>query len=453
MPLKPIATVLALLALGGAAAILIAAARLRRQWVALLPLAPALVLLLALVAWLGSYILGFSAPHPYFNRVASVPGSTVIYYLGYSVLRENQQPVQTWTLIAIQGRTGKTLWQRTMPSGITAFTDGGASVYTVSYLSSSNASQIMAIDAATGAIRWQKALPDAFANQPPVITQDALFLGLSKPNAQIVALRLSDGVQLWSTSISEYAVDRLDLSATTDTLVARVDHPGATNPRFLQARRMTDGQLLWSASLQADGSLVAGADTVYELPLFGSLVARDAHTGVKLWQFGEYNDSFHSGAVSGDTLFVAMRHSGPLGDGQGHFTNLEKVYALDTTTGRLRWTFATQSGNAGTVAASRDTVYIQADDGIHTLRASDGAVRWHSDPHNNWTFDGFSARPAVVGSMLYVTGFQTFPSETLTPFGPQKGQDYLYAINEADGSADWAVALGPVVTIQPHFVF
>lgn len=445
MPLRPIAIIIALLALGGAAWLLIAAARQRRRWLGLLLRVTPAVLLLALVASLVPYIVGLTGPRPFFNRAAPVPASTIVYSLVYSDPRAQHQTVQTATLAAILGQTGKLLWQRAMPGGATTVTDGGDTVYTVSRVSGD--SQLLALSAATGAIRWQKTLPNAFADQPPVLAQGVLFLGAPRLDKQLLAFRPSDGFLLWSIPIGASPDDPIALSATADTLFVTF---GLPNAAFVQARRITDGQLLWSDS-PLDGTLVLGSAAVYELPTYGSLVARDTHTGAKLWQFGDH-DVFHSGVVSGDTLFVSMRHSGPLGDANGHFTNLEKLYALDTASGRLRWTFATQSGNAGTVAASHDTIYVRADDGIHALRASDGALRWHSDPHNNWTFDGFSARPAVVNHTLYVTGVQTLPPETLSLFAPQRGQDYLYAVNEADGSADWAIMLGPVVTIYPHFL-
>ena len=450
MPLKPIAIVIALLALGAAVWLLVAAARARRRWLGVvLRVTPAL-LLLALVASLGSYIFGFSAPHPYFNRAAPVPASTVVYHLAYT--DPGAQSRQTWTLIATQGQTGKALWQRAMPGAENTLADGGDTVYAVSRLSDYSASQLLALDTTSGAVRWQETLPQAFVNPPLVLANGVVLLGLTRPGAQILALRASDGAQLWSVPMGVTAVDgHLILSATADTLVALVLRPGAPDPWVLQARRMTDGRLLWSASLQANGSVVLGPDAVYELPSHGSLVARDIHTGARLWQFGD-QDYFHSGAVSGETLFVAMQHSGPIGGENGRPSNLEKLYALDAASGRLRWAYATQSGNAGTVTAGRDTVYIEADDGIHALRATDGAVRWGSDRRNNWTFEGYSARPAVVGSVLYVTGLRTLPPETLSLFSRSKGQNYLYAVNEADGSVDWAAAVGPVITFQPHIV-
>lgn len=461
MPLKPIAIVIALLALAASVWLLITAARHRRRWLSILLRVTPALLLLALVASLGSYIFGFSGPHPFFNRAAPVPASTIIYHLAYSDPRAQHQTVQTWTLIAIQGQTGKTLWQRVWPSSETALTDGGVTVYAVSHVSSD--SQLLALNAATGAVRWQKTLPDALINSPPVLARGVLFVGAARLDKQILAFRASDGFQLWSVSIDASA-NNIALTATSDTLFVQFGIQfGSPNDAFLQARRISDGQLLWSDSPMT-GSLVLGSDAVYEISSYGSLVARSAQTRAKLWQFGGHGE-FHAGVVSGDTLYVTAQKGGPIGDAHGKPTSAEMVYALDAASGRLRWTADLQTARemasalrasalvyAGTLIAGRDTVYIQADDGIHALRASDGALRWRSDPRNHWTFSDPFLLPSVVDPVLYVTRFQTLPMETLTLFNPQMGQTYLYAVNDVGGSADWGVTVGPVVSIYSRWL-
>ena len=208
---------------------------------------------------------------------------------------------------------------------------------------------------------------------------------------------------------------------------------------------LTDGRVLWRG--RPEGSIVVGPHAVYELGGYGALIARDALTGATLWQYGDH-DLFHAGVASGEMVYVTAQHSGTVTDGQGKLTNPETVYALDAATGHLRWRFATQSGNYGTLLASANTIYVHADDGIHALRVSDGTVRWHSDQQNNWTF---FTPPPDAGPVIYVSALQILPSSAIT-FGPSKGQMYLYAVNEADGTADWGVSVGPTVTIYPHWV-
>lgn len=450
MPLRPIATVIALLMLGVAVWLLIAAARHHRRWIGLLLRVTPALCLLGLVAALAPYILGLSGPHPFFNRAAPVPASTVIYHLVYSDPRASQQSYQTYTLIAIQGRTGKTLWQRVMPGGESALTDGGDTVYTISSSFGPGSAQLFAISAATGVIRWQETLRDTVAGYAPVLAHGVLYLAVMRtaasPGSQILAMRSSDGAHLWTAPIDDAPPGRWPaLSVTADMLFV---HPSLNS---LEARRLTDGRLIWSES-QIGVHFVIGSEAVYELADFGSLVARSAQTGAKLWQFGDHT-LFHAGVVSGDTVYVTAQRSGASGatDARGKLINPETVYALDAASGRLRWTFATQSNNSGSLTAGRDSIYIRADDGIHALRALDGAQRWQSDPHNNWSFDAFPS-PSVVDSTLYVSGPQTLPPETLTLLGPQKEQMYLYAVNEADGSVDWGVTIGPIGTIYPHWL-
>src|SRR5215831_261515 len=107
MPLRPLAIGIALVALALALWLLVAAVR-RRRWTSLLQVVPALGLL-ALVALLVPYIFGLNAPHPFFNRPAAVPAGTIIYYSSGPNRSDNHL-----TLFAVDGQTGKTLWQHRM---------------------------------------------------------------------------------------------------------------------------------------------------------------------------------------------------------------------------------------------------------------------------------------------------------------------------------------------------
>ncbi len=453
MPLRPIAIVIALLALSGAVWLLVAAVRHRRRWTSVFRVAPALCLL-GLVAVLVPYIFGLSGPRPFFNRAAPVPAATVVYRV---VSRYSSTP-PSGSLIAFQGQTGKVLWQRTIPGNQWYFTVGDDAVFVVASANSSTPGgavtptvEILAFSAATGAVRWHETLPpDLIVQGPAVLAHGVLFLGAGQSDShapgQILALRPSDGSRVWTAQIAP-----LDANTDTPTLYATDDVLFVRLGLFvLQARSLTDGRLLWT-NPQVGHNVVFGSDAIYELQNYGSLIARSAQTGDTLWQFGDL-DMFHAGYVAGDTLYVTAQRSGTAPaatDAKGRLTNPETLYALDASTGRVRWRFVTQSAGAGYVVAGRDTVYIQADDGVHALRAADGTVRWHSDSHNNWTIDA-PFIPVVVGPVLYVGAAQALPPEILTVFPPRKVQDYLYAVNEADGSADWGVAVGPVTTISPH---
>jgi outer membrane protein assembly factor BamB len=457
MPLRPLAIGIALVVLALALWLLIAAVR-RHRWTSLFQVVPALGLL-AVVALLVPYIFGLNAPHPFFNRPAAVPAGTVVYYQS----GPNGTDARV-TLFAVDGQTGKTRWQRPMPStpGFEmAITPAESAVYVATYSfqpDQSSVSHVLALDGASGSVLWQRTIPGRYYSTPPLLAEGTLFLGMGvdkpSPIQQLVALRPSDGATLWSVQVGSESISALAPRLFASSGVIYVQ---PSNSDF-QARRLTDGKLLWTSnhSRAIQGQIVAGPDAVYDLISYGgtaayspaTITAYNAQTGAQLWQYVR-NDFLHDATFADNTLYVSAQHAGINGnsDASGHLINPEALYALDAATGQLRWTYATHSANSGALAAGPGIVYIAADDGIHALRPADGSLLWRSDPHMSW---GFARTAPIVGSTLYVTAVQSLPPEKLALFLADKGQGYLYAVSAADGSANWGVALGPVLTIYGH---
>ncbi len=167
-----------------------------------------------------------------------------------------------------------------------------------------------------------------------------------------------------------------------------------------------------------------------------------------MWQFGDHQ-FFHASAVVGDTLYVTAQHGDTPSDNSASLAHPETVYALDAHTGALRWKFATQSADLGYLAASPAGVFIQADDGIHALRPSDGTVLWHDSSRNNWLF---SRTPLFVGPVIYFFALQILPPERLTILGGRDEQAYLYAVNTSNGNLYWGQPVGPVITIPAFHI-
>jgi outer membrane protein assembly factor BamB len=434
MPLHPLAIGIALVALALALWLLIAAVR-RHRWTSLFQVVPALGLL-ALAAVLVPYIFGLNAPHPFFNRPAAVPAGTIVYYR-YGPNRTDNH----LTLFAVDGQTGKTLWQRTVPGFDTTVAPAGSVIYAASFQPDEiHVVQVLALDGATGSILWQRTIPGSYVPTASLLAGDTLFLGVvdtaTPPVQQLVALRPSDGAQLWNLQVAATIPSPPRLLSGPGILY--VEPSGAGE----QARRLTDGKLLWTNN-SIQSLLAAGPDAVYDLSPFGSVIAHNAQTGAQLWQYGN-NDLFGAtGVLSEGTLYVTARHNGPIADASGNLINPQTLYALDAATGRPRWTYVTHSSSYVTLAVGPGIVYIDADDGIHALRTSDGTHLWHSDAQTGRTFAPIAP---IVGSTLYLTSSQILPPEKLALLAPQRSQTYLYAVNAADGSDNWGVPVGPVLS-------
>jgi outer membrane protein assembly factor BamB len=301
--------------------------------------------------------------------------------------------------------------------------------------------QALALDGATGSVLWQRTIPGSYVPTLSLLAGDTLFLGVvdtaTPPVQRVVALRPSDGAQLWNLQVAATVPSPPRLLAGPSILY--VEPSGAGE----QARRLTDGKLLWTNN-SIQSLLAAGPDAVYDLSPFGSVTAYNAQTGAQLWQYGNNYHFDATSAFSGDTLYVTARHSGPISDASGKVINPESLYALDAATGRPRWTYAMHSSSPSQLAVGPDTVYIDADDGIHALRASDGSLLWRSAPQIGWTFAPIAP---IVGFTLYFTSLQILPPEKLVLLSGQRAQTYLYAVNATDGTTDWGVPVGFVLSL------
>lgn len=181
------------------------------------------------------------------------------------------------------------------------------------------------------------------------------------------------------------------------------------------------GREVWS--MEVEGGVraapsVAG-DHLYVSCEDGSLYKLAKATGRPLWQTrigsgGEprreppdpasrWDFYGSSAAVAGDRLFVGRR------DGS--------LYALDTETGRVQWSFHTGDLITGTPAVSGDRLFCGSFDGqVYALSASDGALLWQHDTEGAVTSD------LVVAGERVLAGSRSYD---------------LLALDVADGHPHW----------------
>lgn len=186
----------------------------------------------------------------------------------------------------------------------------------------------------------------------------------------------------------------------------------------------TDGRVLSSPAVQGAPVYVGSTD--------GRLYAVDRTTGTERWRFQTQGAVNSSPAVANGLLYVSSA--------DGH------IYAVDATTGAQRWRFTTRGerrftapGIHGAVPRTErmpdpfdvflssptvvdGVVYIgSGDQGIYALDASSGALRWRFE-----TGDVVHASPAVVDGVVYVGSWDR----------------NLYAIDAASGRERWRHTTG-----------
>jgi outer membrane protein assembly factor BamB len=198
---------------------------------------------------------------------------------------------------------------------------------------------------------------------------------------------------------------------------------GTNNGRFL-AIEGESGNVAWKKEFgRCTAASPAVGDGVVYQPLMdpspcrehdqdapGFMVAMDADTGKTLWRF-------RAGVIESSPL---------LRDGVLYFGSWDRrLYALDTRTRRVRWSFETGDKIKGGAAYANGTVFFASyDDKVYALDARTGDLRWSASGTAN-----FYATPAVAYGRVFV--------------GNTDGR--VYAFGARSGNLLWARSTGGFV--------
>jgi len=183
----------------------------------------------------------------------------------------------------------------------------------------------------------------------------------------------------------------------------------------------------WSGAVIADGTLFVGS-------MDGRLVALEASTGARLWEVlleeAKSSGGFGCAApatsvaiygtpvVAGDLVYVSGYNG--------------KVYALNSSSGALRWVYP-REGNlepvVGGAVVSQGKLYFGSADGkVHALDAGTGDKQWEFQ-----TGDKIWSTPVMDGDTLYIASFD----------------NKLYALKAADGSKKWEFETEGAISATP----
>ncbi len=198
------------------------------------------------------------------------------------------------------------------------------------------------------------------------------------------------------------------------------------------------GMQKWSAPTRGavDSTPAVDHGLVFAVSYDGGLYAFDAASGKQRWRFDTGGErrfeakALHGQAPRNQTFFDAwdMYLSSPVvGQGAVYFGSGDgNVYAVDASTGALRWKVATGDVVHASPAYDGSTIYVGSWDSVlYALDATSGRERWRfqagRDPvmHNQV---GFQSSPAVVNGTIYV--------------GCRDA--HLYALEAATGRVRWS---------------
>ncbi|MGD0181443.1 MAG: PQQ-binding-like beta-propeller repeat protein, partial [Terriglobales bacterium] len=248
---------------------------------------------------------------------------------------------------------------------------------------------------------------------PPVVAEGMVYFGSNDGN--VYALSADAGALVWKAEGSGPAV--------ADGIVYFVGFYDT----FLYARNAKTGALVWAYNIQisafapvvSDGVVYVTAATAAGYDLF----ALDARTGFLYWRdFIWATPDLGAAAIAKGTVYVgasgssgsdllavsngsvlwqypiAVSSSPAVVNGVVYAGSADdNVYALDATTGSLRWKYSTAKSVYSSPATADGVIYAGSEDGnIYALNESTGALVWKR------SIGYFATSPAVANGVVYV---------------------------------------------------
>jgi outer membrane protein assembly factor BamB len=311
----------------------------------------------ALNAANGSLVWKYNTYGPVQSSPAVVDG--VVYIGGY----------HGHAVFALNAYTGDLIWQSPTDSGypnsISATAVANGLVYITVASTSDYNGRLYAFNASTGKLTWQTITPGrTWAS--PAIYEGRVYIGSSI--GYIEALNATSRDQLWS--ITDLGYDGHSSFSIGDDLVYI-----SKWPQGLQAWNASSGAFVWACSTK--GNVVYATPAIANGVVYvstgiggavgniqrGGVTAIDAKSGALLWNHTIGSIQHSSPAVAGGMVFVGsdeiqiMDHT-IAGAHAGH-----TVYALDSRTGELRWTYQTGGEVYSSPAVAYGVVYVGSNDG------------------------------------------------------------------------------------------
>jgi outer membrane protein assembly factor BamB len=265
----------------------------------------------------------------------------------------------------------------------------------------------------------------------PALAQEATFRG----NPQHTGVYPGPGISKFTKVRWQFQTKGQVLSSPAvagDTIyIGSSDHK-------LYALDRTTGAKKWEFKTESriTSSPAVNAGIVYFGSFDGNFYAVDAATGKEKWKFATPGERrfaathLHGSSPAAEVMpdpFDFYLSSPVVSNGMVHFGSGDtNIYALDATTGALKWKFKTGDVVHGSPAISGGVLFVGSwDSFFYALDAATGKEKWRfktgedADIHNQV---GLQSSPAIVDGVVY--------------FGCRDSN--FYAVDAATGAKRWA---------------
>lgn len=281
----------------------------------------------------------------------------------------------------------------------------------VSDLGNGREGGVIAMDLATGAIKWRQVLPVSVRGSPAIVDGSVV---IARVDGTVVGLGVDDGAVRWTRDLGQGLPPQaatIFASATADSGDALIGNQGAAG-----AFSGVDGASRWMVDPVVDGkdsqSLAAiavggGAAVGVFNRALGGVIAWDRATGVERWRVS-------------DGFTVAINATPIIANNVVYVVNgRDEVAAFDLLTGAKLWQVGLDAagfdwGNA-TVAPPafsgttllvptlyKDVVAIDAATGVERWRFAGTPSPIHTTHYRGANEAGFEAGPVITGDVAWV---------------------------------------------------
>ncbi len=281
----------------------------------------------------------------------------------------------TMTIFALRATTGALLWHESMTTTLPVLLGVVNGVVYAGQLTGvlpATTSTLVALDARTGKALWQAPINESDGAISGVPVESDGILYLETTFGAVYALQANSGTEVWHVAGSEVpGAQPVPLAPDSPVVANGVIY--ASGPQGITAYRAADGTVVWhfqkslAGPLQPQLVLVSGVIYFNSFMLSGALNAAD---GSPLWQSRSGGTVPTSGPpVVTDGLVIS---GGPT------------VVALRASDGANAWQSSISAGGEGNIYAGRQeavsdgAVFIGTPDGVvHALSATDGNSLWN----------------------------------------------------------------------------
>ena len=255
-----------------------------------------------------------------------------------------------------------------------------------------NDKKLYALDAATGAKKWEFLTNATFKTSVPMYVNGVIYVG----SGHVFAIDALKGTKIWEMQVDTFYDYDVECSVTVvDGILYGSVRGGAGTYLGLFALDATTGTRKWSKTTGTpvtESSPAVYNGLVYAGSELDGIQAFDISTGmVKL------KDITPSGLSSGfsrssPTIVNGIAYIGAIFSG--------KFYAIDATTGKIRWEFLAPKGVDSSPIVSNGIVYFGCNDGkLYALDATTGNKKWE---FLTTSFNYIESSPTVANGLVYV---------------------------------------------------